>query len=220
MINKLNLDHIWVLKQLQSIGYKSAIIAGGAVRDTLYRKRISDIDIYIWDDKLSTEKVLGSNPLGNKNIVKKLLGLEEHYYSISFSRYTEIDDDILLHSVDCFPAYYQFSNQITQIVNVLKDGIRYQLISTALEPIEFVNRKFGIYLSRCYCDGTKMRYTNEFLIDHINKTLTLDGDFSLHEYKYMKRKYLPKMKRKFPNYIVIDKLRPGLIAAYKKKKRR
>lgn len=230
MFNKqLNSDNIRVLKQIQSIGYKSAIIAGGAVRDTFYRKPISDIDIYIWDEKYSNEKVSVSHPFANEKLTKQLFKLEDKSYKHAFSKEQPIipdedeDDDIFSwNSIDDIPAYYGFSNQITQIVNMIKDGMIYQIISTEIEPIEFVNKKFGIYLSRCYCDGIKMRYTNEFLIDHTNKTLTFDGEFSLYEYKYMQEKYLPKIKRRFPNYTVVDKLKDGLIKAYKRqqKKRR
>ena len=45
---KITKDHIWVLKQMHKVGYHSAIIAGGAVRDSYFKKPIKDVDVFYW----------------------------------------------------------------------------------------------------------------------------------------------------------------------------
>ena len=65
---------------------------------------------------------------------------------------------------------------------------------------------FYVDLSRCYCDGNRLRYTNEFLTDARNKTLTIAGKMTHGEYLYGLDNYMDKMKRKFPDYRVIDTL--------------
>lgn len=57
MKTKFNIlsEPVRILRRLQQFGYKSAIIAGGAIRDDYTGKEINDFDIFLWDPRLSNE---------------------------------------------------------------------------------------------------------------------------------------------------------------------
>ncbi|MDE1830562.1 MAG: hypothetical protein KGI25_09585, partial [Thaumarchaeota archaeon] len=48
-------EPVRILRKLQQFGYKSAIIAGGAIRDNFTGKEINDYDIFLWDPRSSYE---------------------------------------------------------------------------------------------------------------------------------------------------------------------
>lgn len=207
-ITKLTIAQIRYLKEIQKCGYVGSLIAGGAVRDTYLKRPISDIDIFVqhphWCNTTSY-----SGDLTNKDDLNVLFN-HPKAISTSFNR------------TPTAPSFFSVSNcsdsmfgseHLYHIKNVLKDGIKYQIILTSKPPVEYVMDYFFVDLARCYCDGEKLRYTKEFLTDAKNKTLTVAGNFTQHEYEYGVVTYLNKMKKKFPNYRVVDTLKDK----YKKK---
>jgi len=212
---KLTSEHVWVLKRLQNLGFRSALIAGGAVRDTYFKKFIMDIDIYLWDTKVSGEYFKDGKPnLKDKDFLVTLLDLPRNRDNVNVAypvphTSNRRKDDILAPPAASGSDSW-FNNSITQITNVAKNYMKYQLIVVECNPLEFVEKKFAMDISRCYCDGVKMRYTNEFLNDAKNRTLTIDGDLKYVEYAHMMKSYVPKMKRKFPNHRVVDLLKDKL----------
>lgn len=196
-------EPLWVLRRWQTFGYKSAIIGGGAVRDLYFRKRFRDIDIFynVEDDPTPMDLI-------NAEIIK------ETYKDASmlFSDLFELD----LASIAAYDAFYgriysrqscYLNRHIVDIINVMKNEITYQFIGIDMNPIEYAHKHFDTGICRCFCTGTKYRYTNEFMHDAINETITIDGDISKKEYDYIIRVHIRKLQRKFPTFKIIDTLR-------------
>ena len=76
-------DDLWVLDKLQLIGYTSAIIAGGAVRDVYFKKPLRDIDIFYYHPKFSSEKVM---PLKNPEHCAQVFDLDLKIQFLFLSR--------------------------------------------------------------------------------------------------------------------------------------
>lgn len=196
-ITKLTLEQIQHLKKLHDVGYTSAIIAGGAVRDTYFKKPIIDIDVFVLDPRYN-----GDDNLVTDKYISNLFNVS----AISTSFNKNIKTNRLTYPKHSTPYSYG-SRYINHIKNVPIDGILYQLILVSISPIEYVMKHFYVDIARCYCDGTRLRYTNEFLNDARNKTLTIAGEMTKTEYIFGLKRYIEKIRRKFPDYVVVDTLK-------------
>jgi hypothetical protein len=205
-------DDIWVLRRLHNVGYKSAIIAGGAVRDHYLKTRINDIDIYVQTNGSSNELIMTPfHDLKAKSTLKALFDLNLRPDLRPVPRHKRFDATSQAYPVLASnPLKGEASGAgvdgVKAIMNVMKNGIKYQIISVNEPTIDFVMDRFHLNFSRCYCDGIKMRYTNEFLTDFRHKTLTITGKLTEAEYNYGMHVYLPKIQRRFPNFTVVDLL--------------
>ena len=185
---RITKEHTAVLKALQHVGNVSAIIAGGAVRDTYFSKPISDIDIFIFDPVFSGKQRV--NQLTTQ-YVSNLMGGED-----------VCDVWELYHTMWSSPAGGTTNRFVTQIINLFKDGTDYQLISLKIDPVEYVKKYFDVGLCMAYCDGKRMRFTERFLTDANNKTITLCGDLNKEEYDYATKNHIPRIRNKYPDFVV------------------
>lgn len=185
----LSSHSITTLKQFQRVGYKSALIAGGAVRDAYFNRPPHDIDIYIWNSTASNETIDLEFQVMNKQALSQLFG-----------------SDI---SVVVRDNYSKRETHISTVNDVYESsqGIMYQVIVLNINPIEYVMQHFDIGLCMCYCDGIKMRYGDAFLHDALNKQLTVRGNLTEQEYLYSINHHLKKLKKYFPDFSVVDKLK-------------
>ena len=207
MLTKITTDNVWVLEQLHRIGYTSAVIAGGAVRDAYFHKIIHDIDIFY--------QINPSNPedLHNRTKVVKLLELDTvdttpaDEAGMVFTFFDYADDFIVLFDGKrrTKKSYYS-SPHIKSVVEVGKDESIYQLIGLSCDPLTYINQYFDVDLCRCYCDGQRMRYTQAFLNDAGQQTITISGDLTVGEYRYSLKNHIPRLRRYYPNFRVVDLL--------------
>jgi hypothetical protein len=193
----VNDEIVQTLRMIQSVGFSSAIIAGGAVRDLYLGKDISDIDIFVWDPEFSTETL-------------------DYGYHDDFSDYDGVaawweilglDDPDLFNAHDtieqCFDGYMysDTSEKITRMWNIHKEGIKYQIIFTRVRPEEHIKKYFNIGLCKAYCNGTKFTLLPDFIKDAKRNTLTIVGqDMTQWEFDYTVNHHIPKLKLKYPNF--------------------
>jgi len=172
------------LTLLHKAGFRSAIVAGGAVRDAYFGIKPRDIDIYVWhpDFSLRNERTETLTELS----LSKILQLD-----FSKDTITDVSTD----------SYY--GEEIVEIFDVVKNGILYQIISVERRPKDFVDMYFDIGLCKATYDGERVNYFPEFLADASNKHLTVVSDqLDQQQFDYTMNVHMPKMQQKFPTYKV------------------
>lgn len=193
--NKLN-EPIAFLRHLQQ-HFPDAVIAGGAIRDTYFDILPRDYDIYIQDPGFKSGR---REP--KRYTCKHLAKIcDLHLYDNRPHGYYPTDDAI----TTAFRNDYQYGgcNFVTQIYDVVKNLVPYQLIFVEYPPIEYLNKYFDFGICKAYCDGHRLRYTKDFMYDAKNKKLTLVGEVtSQFQYDWLMEHHLPKLKSKFPSHTV------------------
>lgn len=188
-------DIVRVLKALHRYGFKSALIAGGAVRDLYFEILPTDIDIYVWDPAHSKEVIPGLKSTDWNDFWTKVFNLN---VKGSPGRSPYIRDRIEFHRDN---SAYASGTAITGVWDMMKNMIPFQIIMTKVKPEVYVNEYFDIGLCKAYCDGTKFRYTPCFMRDMRHKTLTIVGQhMTLGQMKHTVHNHLPRMTHKFPGY--------------------
>lgn len=183
---------VQTLKAFQNAGFKSAIIAGGAIRDLYFGQWIRDVDIFVHNPNMSNEKV---GTLGDdfKTLVWQAMDCRNDTSN------NPAPDNVQQR----FHAYGDDDHKITHVFDVVKNWIPYQIVFTKIPPADHLNKYFDFGLCRCYCDGVKMRYTPAFMNDMHNKTLTLMADdMTEKEVIRSMMEHLPRLLWRFPNHSV------------------
>ncbi|MEM4258042.1 MAG: hypothetical protein QXL17_02680 [Candidatus Thermoplasmatota archaeon] len=191
----LKKQHIELLKNIHNAGWKSAVIAGGIIRDTFCKKKYKDVDIFLFDPKISNE-----TPYVSANISEtiKKMGIIPHNEEFTLKQndattynYTNTTRNTATNTV---------TNMITDVWTIEKDFDIIQLITVKVPPIEYVTKFFDIGLCMCYFDGIKVRLTHEFLNDYNNKTLTICGQLSKYDFQKTVYRHLKTIKFKYPEF--------------------
>ena len=151
----------------------SFVIAGGAVRDSVLDKPISDIDMYT------------SLPIHtDRNFIKKL---------VSFFPTAK---KIYRMSIDQYHRWHSVAIEMS-------DGTEIQLIHMPTTPVIKTIMNFDIGLCMCYLSTAenKLILPEEFKRDRDNKTLTvypdrLSSSQIVRSFEY----HLPKLLKKYPDY--------------------
>ncbi len=189
-------QYLYLLKRFHRVGFKSAVIGGGAVRDDFFKRSPKDVDFFICDPEVSDESI-------------KLVDYNDEDYTA-----TSIDSDIIysildsenylveemaLEDMDDYDETY-----ISSIWNLVpfNQSAPSQLIFITEPPVEYVEKHFDIGLCMCYCDGIKLHYTHNFIKDYRNKTLTICGVLNEVEFEYSITHHVQRLKPKFPGYAV------------------
>lgn len=210
MKTKLNVfsEPVKILHRLQQFGYKSAIIAGGAIRDDFTGKEINDYDIFLWDPRMSQE-------FHNPCSMSSRLDLESDAFEIE--RRTEFADLLQTLEIDQIfqPGLYGplasvdgnplnrpgIGAKLTGIWEAQLEYNEYQLIYTQVPPIKHVEKFFDIGLCKAYCDGIKIRYTPDFMKDIKNCTFTIVAqDMSQEQFNYTIDYHVDKLEWKYPGF--------------------
>lgn len=175
------------LRYIQCQGFKSAIVAGGAVRDIYLEKPPNDIDVFIWNPKHSGQEVFENYIRINKTSLWSLFRCNHR-----------LGDDIRQLGNPDYSSKF-----IESVWDIQKGYLPYQVIVLKLDPVKYVEHNFDIGLCKAYFDGQKFRYTPDFMKDAMNKTLTICGhDFNQDEFDFVMKKHIPKLKKKFPGFTV------------------
>jgi hypothetical protein len=198
------------LHVLHASGFKSAIIAGGAIRDTYHNKPVRDIDLYIWSPETSNEHTTRSI----KDVLKQLdashptriepipAPAAPTFYIKSAKSPAHQAPAIIRPSMgtDCGESIYDTA-YISGVIPCTIKGQDFEFIITSINPILYVNDFFDIGLCKCYSDGHKIQLTSDFIEDSLNKTLTIVGkDMHQCHIDYTMQNHVPKLQEKYPNY--------------------
>lgn len=191
------------LHLIQKAGFDNAIIAGGAVRDLYFDEMPRDIDIFV-QAEVGCPNIL--HPEKGFNLIAKMMRLRfgVGYASDSVAR--------------VFDGSGKGMNGVTGILNVMKNYIPYQLVILNMDPVKFVEDRFDIGLCKAYCDGTKFRFTPDFMHDAQNKLMTICAkDMTQSEFDYTMNTHIPRIKHKFQGHkVVVSPWNEHLVANHTK----
>lgn len=143
-----------------------AVLAGGALRDNYMDKNdeINDNDIFIHDMSYDTDQI--------EKIIEEVFPRNDSVVQLFNNEYQTLEEQHNDHG-DAKPGCHSL---IGDVWEVDEDDFVYQLIFTKRLPEEHINKYFDIGFCKTYCDGIKIRYTDDFLRDVRNKTMTIVGD--------------------------------------------
>ena len=186
---------------LQAAGFESAIIAGGAFRDIYHGWYPRDIDIFVWDPAFSNEKTPFEKLKNNRKENPGHVWRTGPDMDAMWSNIMRLDDMDIIEQR--FGEYDEQKGKITAVWDVWKSLINFQIIFTKLRPVDHMEQNFNIGLCKCYCDGTKVRFTGDFMRDASNKTLTIVGkNLTQREYDHTIDTHIPRIKGKYPNFTI------------------
>lgn len=209
------------LATLQTL-FPSAIIAGGALRDTIIGNPIKDVDIFITDldpsFNLDTEQLQKIAGLFNIKVHQDF-GEEctrDHLKLTNDIKVTKRESNCASGHVDPVDNSY-INNEggtgsyletfINYIVDVRFNGNEYQLIFVESNTISYVYNDFDFGICKVYYDGKALVVTEEFWYDMENKQLTISGKFASGQMLHTLFIHRPNLLKKFPGWkVVIDDL--------------
>lgn len=150
---------------------RTPYLAGGACRDDYMDKadEISDYDIFIED----VTSLFGEDNADTiEKILENVFPQHDDITQLFDSEYLTIQEQ---HDTwgDVKPGP---NSQILGVWEVEEDYTQYQIIFTMEKPERHINQYFDIGFCKAFCDGKKIRYTDDFLRDAKNRTLTIVGD--------------------------------------------
>jgi hypothetical protein len=201
------------LSSIQTM-FPSAIIAGGALRDTICDNQVKDVDIFIEDlamdweidieaiAKLFEIKVIASNEESKRDHVKLCHDIKRIKRAAKpLPGYLDPDNTYVKSKPGIEDTRAQ--SFINYIVDIQYNGTAYQLIFVEHAPIPFVYKDFDFGICKIYYDGIKLVVSDEFWYDYENKQLTIDGNFSQGQIIHTMLVHRVNMARKFPTWKVV-----------------
>jgi hypothetical protein len=211
-INALS-EPVKILRRLQAFGYKSAIIAGGAIRDDYTGKEINDYDIFLWDPRHSSEFTFLQNATHNGPRIDVASDNFEMERTTEFVELLQTFDVDQIFQAGAYGALLTgdgspldepgIGARLTGIWEAEFDYNDYQLIYTQVNPVVHVEKYFDIGLCKAYCDGVKIRYTPDFMRDLKNKTFTIVAqDMTSDQFTYAVDHHAAKLEKKYPGFNV------------------
>lgn len=182
------------LHYIQRSGFRSAVIAGGAVRDIYFEKMPADIDIFLWDPSYSNENTVAEAP-ESIDFLAQMFNIKP----VGPYNPRSVADD---HIERVFGEYPEGGvTRVTAVWNVMKNFLPLQIIFVSERPDVYVDQYFDFGICKAYCDGIKLRYTRDFMHDAHHKKLSYVAkeprDF---ETKFSLENHLPKLQSKFPDH--------------------
>lgn len=215
---KIDPNHIQFLRNLHKTGYTDAVIAGGAIRDPFFGNKPRDVDIFV-NREVCTNPYLSSKRHLHASILKELspniaecdLMTRGHYYD------NEIWEvwDILVRGAELKVPPTNIANFRYRKVLKKHEWNKFQLITIDRPAIEYVEEYFDVGLCQCWHDGIKAHYTDNFMRDYFNKTLTVCGKIEPKNLERIWSHHIPKLRAKFPGYQVV--IRDPELAEHAKK---
>jgi hypothetical protein len=201
------------VRSLQSLGFSSTIVAGGAPRDLYHNKQIKDIDFFLMDPLVSTERI-DWNSLPNREQSLKMsppmfipytLGLDIKNCVVGTDSAQGFN--WILSKVDFERnSSYSYGKEFTWITQIWNLNIIYhvplQFIFTNKNPTLMVEENFDIGMCVCYFDGQKIRYSDEFITDATQRQLTVRGQLTTGQIHKALNDHIPRLQRKYPGYTI------------------
>lgn len=220
------------LSNIQTL-YPDAIIAGGALRDTILDVPIKDVDIFISDCEVDINAIAEMFAIKALDIGHGVKEVRDHIvlsHDLK-ARKCQIIDQITASTFDDGGPYNEKANKssynsyssdpncdfenipvdalsmlqtfITQIYDVQYNGVLYQLIFVEQDPVVMVYKDFDFGICKIYYDGKDLVLTDEFNYDCEHKQITFCGKFSVGQILHTLLVHRPNICKKFPNWKVV-----------------
>ena len=176
------------LTKIQRFGW-DAIIAGSAIRDSYHDKKISSVDFFI----SINEKIV-------KTISEDFSSYEwiEYWYALFNASYDTYDDVMFLGDVE---TYHVLNKHILAVWRLHIAGKKHQIILLNKSPQQYVIDNFDFGICMAYCDGIKMHFTNEFITDSLNHTITLyKENLSNPQLVFALGDHIDSLRKKYPGW--------------------
>lgn len=176
-----------------------AILAGGALRDDYMGKadEITDYDYFITDLTPICEKQNVSTDEAIELLIKQAFPNADDLVELFDSAYLTPEEEIVLTTSGSHA-------QINTVWEIEEGDNTFQLIFTKNDPVFHVNKYFDIGFCKTYCDGKKIRYTDDFLRDVKNKTMTIVGeDMTKEQVEYAIYRHADRLFWKYDNYRIV-----------------
>lgn len=214
-----------ILSAFHAAGYPSAIIAGGACRDTILGVPVKDIDVFVnAEDLLKHEPsnitamhfAYGNNMEYHNHRVKAEIGCSHSLMTIDLaqSHAAVSSSGPLANLEDSGPAGSISIRQLNQFNPFIGTstfyvaGIPVQFIVVGCDPKTYVTDYMDVGLCKAYTeDGNRIKTTPAFNLDRANKTLSITVDQPgapesfLHD--TVTSNHLARMRAKYPTHRVI-----------------
>jgi hypothetical protein len=202
------------LRTIQTL-FPDAIIAGGALRDTIIDNVVKDVDIFISDRDVKIEDIAALfnlkvifdlEEIDNQNVdciklshdIKLLKMMAAAKFPVSDKRHVNVES---LGNKSLLESF------ITQIFDIKYKGTIYQLIFVEQDPIKMVYNDFDFGICKVWYNGEDFVISDEFWYDLENKQLTISGKFSMGQMIHTLFVHRNHLVKKFPNWkVVIDDL--------------
>jgi hypothetical protein len=177
------------------------LLAGGSIRDDYMGQGnfINDYDIFIKDvsDHFTED---GNFEEVISGMIERVFPRNDTYELLFDNEYQTLEEQHA-DKADVKPGSH---NQIASVWEIDEEGLTYQMIFTKNDPIVHVEKYFDIGFCKAYCDGKKIRYTDDFLHDVKNRTLTIVGDEMTEEQvNYAIYHHAEKLQWRYDNFRVV-----------------
>ena len=179
-------EPIRTLRKFRIDLFPSAIIAGGYHRDLYNEVDFHDVDIYLKGDMGDLSPDLLAD-----------------FFNLNLNDFRSNDRVDTLSETD---AEYDIENSehIVAVYAMVMNDIDYNFIMVDCDPIQYVKERFDFGICKVYCDGIKITYTEEFMADVANKTLTFaDTPFSKAGFTHAMHIHFAKLRKKYPNHSLV-----------------
>ena len=179
-------EPIRILRKFRNHHAFSAIIAGGYHRDLYNEVDFRDIDIYL------------KGNMGDLSVP-----FLTDFFELKVNDFRSMDRVKVLSETD---EEYDVENSehIVSVYEMVMNELHYNFIMVDCDPIKYVKERFDFGICKVYCDGTKITYTEEFMADAINKTLTFSTNrFSKAGFHHAMHVHLSKLKQKYPGHTLV-----------------
>jgi hypothetical protein len=154
----------------------TAIIAGGAIRDTILSHPVKDVDIFI---------EATNDDMFNYTFWKSTIAMMSPKNKNNENDHSDL------------------ANGVEQVLCGIQLGYKIDLVLVDQPPISHVNDMFDIGLCKTYFTGTQVVLTEDFNYDRLNKTLTVvQQDIDFDEYLHTRLFHCKRVKTKYPDYTI------------------
>lgn len=177
------------LKKLRSWGWDDAIIAGGAIRDSAFDKPVSDVDIFLsFNDRDETSGITKDY----KNT--KWLG----YWFDKLGANKSTDHATYIGGSS---SLGDMNTNLLAAWEVEKNETKYQIMLLDKNPELFVEEDFDFGICKAFCDGTKVRFTDKFIKDALNHTITIYPEhLTEKQIEFAINHHIQKILKKYPGW--------------------
>lgn len=173
------------LNRIKDHSWKAAIV-GGAIRDTIHKVPIDNIDVLL---EFKPEMKDRFKPFDSDTWL--------HYWSEIFN-FKKGDEQRYLGGPGKFAVV---CSHILSIWQIKKNNERWQLIMINKDIDRYVEENFDFGITRVYCDGEKIRMTDKYLKDIMDKTITLYREhLTENQIKFAIEHNIDNIQRKYPDF--------------------
>ena len=201
---KCNLaNHIKItnlLSSLQQIGFTSGIINGSVVRNAYLiddldpTAEIPTVTILLWHPEHSPEMIVGYYDNNEVRLIQHAAQLDE-------SRgWPDMDDSF---EVTMLGNNHIFGSVVDYFIQLRKDNVKYSIMFTTINPIDYVKKETTIGLNRAYYNGKKMTALSDCINGYLNKEIYIcRGNIGERQLRIIQKVAIPHISKCFPSYSV------------------